>query len=203
MKTNNIYITDFDYKELIKYKIEYLNQEERDKANSFYHPIDKKNYQLSHIYLREILSQNYPEVSPDRWIFKYNRYGKPCIANKEYSHIKFNISHTNTHFAMIISDRECGIDIEKNKIQIDNNILNLILTQRERELKRDKRISFYTFWTLKEAYLKAIGKGFFVSPHDIEFLSIKERQEFNFRGYNCFTQKVKSNLYLSYVVQGA
>ena len=197
-----IYIIPFDYKRLTPQSIQYLNQEERQKAQSFFHQIDQKNYQLSHIYLREILTQHSPTLSPKAWQFKFNNYGKPYIANQGYQHIYFNISHTKTHFAMIISDRECGIDIEKEgSIEINQNILDLVLTSKEQKMIKQKNISFYTIWTLKEAHIKAIGKGLSISLHDIEFLSIEEGYKFKMEGYCYKTKEIDNGLYLSWAVE--
>ena len=194
-----IYIIPFDYKRLTPQSIQYLNQEERQKAQSFFHQIDQKNYQLSHIYLRKLLTQYAPTLPPKAWKFEFNNYGKPYITNQGYQHIYFNISHTKTHFAMIISNKECGIDIEKeDSIEIDQNILDLVLTPKEQKMIKQKNISFYTLWTLKEAHIKAIGKGLSISLQDIEFLSINENSTFQIGKYYYQTQKINSNLYLSY-----
>jgi len=196
-----IWVIPFDYSGLTLKRVQYLNQREREKAKKFFHKIDQNNYQLSHIYLREILTQHSPTLPPKRWEFKFNSYGKPYIANRGYQHIYFNISHTKTHFAMIIGDRECGIDIEEEgSIEIDQNILDLVLTSREQMMIREKNISFYTMWTLKEAHIKAIGRGLSISLHDIEFLSIEEGCEFEIGRYCYKTQEIESGLYLSWAI---
>jgi len=196
MLKKRIYIIPFDYKQLKK--INYLNQEEYKKSNKFQNTTDIKNYQLSHIYLRELLTKNYPDIAPQEWKFKYSGYKKPKIAIKRYENVHFNISHTKSHFAMIISNRECGIDIEEEKKSINRDIFEFILTPQEKRVMRQNNISFYTFWTLKEAYLKAIGKGLVVPPKTVELLSIPIGREFNFKSYKLYTDKIKPNLYLSY-----
>jgi len=176
MEKSKIYLLSLENKSLIKEKIEYLSYEEIEKSKKFFHKRDKENYLLSHIYKRELLSKHYPKISPQKWKFHTNSYGKPYISQKKYQDVFFNISHTNSHFAMIISDKECGIDIEEEgSITIDQNILDLVLTPKEQILYKRKKVSFYTLWTLKEAYLKAIGKGLFVPLEEIEFLSIKNQ----------------------------
>jgi len=225
MSSTKTWVIPFDYNRLTPQTLNYLNQQEQKKADSFFHPKDKKNYQLSHIYLRELLTKNYPTITPKEWQFEYNDYGKPkisttieflqnwettalassysglkppiprCLINKE---LHFNISHTDSYFAMIISDKECGIDIEESgKIEITKEILDLVLTPKEQTLIKRENISFYTLWTLKEAHLKAIGRGLSISLHEIEFLKIKKNAIFKKGKLNYKTEEIKSNLYLS------
>jgi 4'-phosphopantetheinyl transferase len=195
MSSHEIWVVPFDSAKLTPQNISYLNQIEKDKANSFIHQKDKQNYQLSHIYLREILSSYYPNIHPQEWVFYNNKFGKPYI--KDFD-IYFNISHTSNYFAMIVSYKECGIDIEQNNtIQIDTDILDLTLTAKEQMLHKTEHISFYTFWTLKEAHLKAIGKGLFTQPNTIEFLSAKQDTIFTQNGNIYKTQLITPNLYLS------
>ncbi len=199
MNNTKIYILPFREEELNLKSLDYLNKEEKQKAKNFFHKKNEINYMLSHIYLRKILSKHYPKVLPREWKFKTNKYGKPYIAQKEYENIFFNISHTNRYFAMIISDKECGIDIEEeNSIVINQNILDLVLTPKEQLLYKTKEVSFYTIWTLKEAYLKAIGKGLFIPLQDIEFLFIKNNKPFRKKDYICITKIIEPNIYLSY-----
>jgi len=199
--TPKIWVIPFDDKRLTPKTVQYLNQQERAKAQNFFHQRDQKNYQLSHIYLREILTLYSPTLSPKDWRFKFNRYGKPFIANQGYQDIYFNISHTKTHFAMIISDRVCGIDIEQEgSIEIDQNILDFVLTQKEQKIIREKNISFYTIWTLKEAHLKAKGSGLSTPLHEIEFLSIEESSIFKRGEYYYKTQQIEDGISLSWAV---
>lgn len=81
----------------------------------------------------------------------YNKYQKPYIKD-----IYFNISHSHNMIAIIISNEECGIDIEylnpnKDIIKLKNRF----------NIENDEE--FYKQWTRKEAYLKKIGTGIKIS----------------------------------------
>lgn len=104
----------------------------------------------SNEYLKEILK----EYHIDYDIF-YNEYGKPYIKNNP---IYFNISHSNDYIVIIISDRECGIDIEKIR-PVNYNIIDKMCLDKEKQLIKDDK-SFTLMWTKKEAYSKYKGIGF-------------------------------------------
>lgn len=101
-------------------------------------------------YLKEILKEYH--INYD--IF-YNEYGKPYIKNNP---IYFNISHSNEYIVIIISDKECGIDIEKIR-PIKKDIIEKICIDKEKELICNDK-SFVEMWTKKEAYSKYKGMGY-------------------------------------------
>lgn len=83
--------------------------------------------------------------------------GKPFITNGAY----FNISHSENYVVVAFSGKEVGCDIEKvGKINV-YSLAHLLHPEEQKyiSMSTDKHISFYTVWTRKEAFLKAIGKG--------------------------------------------
>lgn len=91
-----------------------------------------------------------------------SQYGKPYI--KEYDNIEFNISDTDSYIAVAINDENIavGIDIESLERKYNPKIVEKIFTENEKkemEKSSNKAHTFYEIWTLKEAYLKAIGTG--------------------------------------------
>lgn len=91
-----------------------------------------------------------------------SQYGKPYI--KKYDNIEFNISDTDSYVVVAINDEniEVGIDIESLERRYDSRIVEKIFTENEKKAMENsvnKTQTFYEIWTLKEAYLKAIGKG--------------------------------------------
>ncbi|GAE04097.1 4'-phosphopantetheinyl transferase [Paenibacillus sp. JCM 10914] len=90
-----------------------------------------------------------------------NQYGKPYL--KEYPDIHFNISHSGHWIVCAVSDDWIGIDVEQVNV-VDLAIADRFFHPAEREqllhLHKNKRQSlFFDFWTLKESYIKAVGKG--------------------------------------------
>lgn len=94
--------------------------------------------------------------------FGTNPYGKPILTSSNKVH--FNISHSGEWVVCAVDNYYVGIDVETVR-QIDLQIAEEILLQEEYQLlmrqEESSRLKyFYMYWTLKESYLKAIGKGF-------------------------------------------
>ena len=90
-----------------------------------------------------------------------DEYGKPFL--KDIEDVHFNLSHSGDWVVCIIGNAKVGIDIEEMK-QIDIGLGEHFFSDFEYEaLKKlpEKRHldRFYELWTLKESYIKAIGKG--------------------------------------------
>ncbi len=100
-----------------------------------------------------------------------NPYGKPYLT--DYPEIHFNLSHSEGVTACITDNRECGIDCEKIR-EYRPNVMKRAFTESEREMvekatESERNLLFFTLWTLKEAYIKAIGKGLSFSMNEVEF----------------------------------
>lgn len=185
---------------------ETLSKEEQIIANSFYKLKDKNNYIYSHAYLRLLLSKFYSNIEPSQWEFTKNGYGKPYISSEHNIELFFNISHSDNYLAVIFDTKnECGIDIqESGGIVIDKGIVDLVLSKREKEIyysSEDRESIFYTFWTLKEAYLKALGRGFSLSPDSVDFSDINDIGEIRKGDYNLKTKRLDDDLFISYAIK--
>ncbi|QGQ96130.1 4'-phosphopantetheinyl transferase superfamily protein [Paenibacillus psychroresistens] len=92
----------------------------------------------------------------------HNSYGKPSIQGIDDFH--YNISHSGAWVLCIFGSTPVGVDIEKiepiDAIQIAERFFSAL----EREylnsvVSEDCLSDFYKIWTLKESYIKAVGKG--------------------------------------------
>lgn len=143
-----------------------LSPEERQRARAFRFPKDRDLYVAAHVFLRRILSR-YAPINPTQWQFKHNAYGKPAIANPGYDWLQFNLSHTQGMVACAVArGRAVGVDVENIKRPDDLPALcQYVLTPREASDVLSKPFPsrqterFFTYWTLKEAYIKARGMG--------------------------------------------
>lgn len=91
---------------------------------------------------------------------RYNDYGKPFLKNIQ---LYFSLSHSNKWVVCGWSNNEIGVDIEKiDKINID--IAKSLFCKAEYDYiksgkEHEQCKKFIQIWTLKESYIKYIGKG--------------------------------------------
>lgn len=111
------------------------------------------------------------------------QYGKPYFP--KYPQIHFNISHCVGMASCVLAEREVGIDVEGRR-RISQSLVNKVLTEDERKellkegdnnFKEDFEMRFLRYWTLKESFIKAIGKGLSYPLCEVEFRL--ERKEEN------------------------
>lgn len=118
---------------------------------------DKKRSIVAYYLLNKYLKKDF-FMDLNESDIKENEYGKPYIVNSD---IKFNISHSNNLISLIISDNECGIDIEKIDTNKHLSVAKKILKEEEFEnylLTNDNEL-FITKWAIIEAYNKMLGLG--------------------------------------------
>lgn len=92
--------------------------------------------------------------------FIKNTYGKPYLEN---SNIYFNNSHSGDFIMSGISDCELGVDVEKIK-KIDIDVAKRFFNKHEYSIIKkgnsdEQKNKFFDFWTLKESFIKADGRG--------------------------------------------
>ena len=88
--------------------------------------------------------------------------------------IHFNISHSKNLVACVIADFPIGIDIEFSDETINYLDFEFQMTAGEFEeihQSEDKISSFFSYWTKKEAVLKAEGSGMMISLDSFEILN--------------------------------
>lgn len=160
-----------------------LDKPECEKAEQFVFAADRDSYIASHALTRLVLS-SLASVPPAALRFAADGYGKPQIAVPLTARrLQFSLSHTRGLVAVSVTmDRNVGVDIEL----IDEDRLSLDLAEQflaAAEITYLRGVpevaragSAMAVWTLKEAYLKAIGKGlsyplnaFVVIPNELAF----------------------------------
>jgi len=116
--------------------------------------------------LRGMLS----EVAPRRpcdWRFATNVHGKPdLIPDAGTPPLRFNISHTRGLVAVALTiENDIGIDVEDLEAgRLSMDLASQFFTANEVDyllrLPTERRQqALYSLWTLKEAYIKAVGLG--------------------------------------------
>jgi 4'-phosphopantetheinyl transferase len=149
-----------------------LSVGERARLERFQFQEDRRDYALAHDLLRRSLSRLAP-VSPHEWTFESDAYGKPWV---NPSGLAFSLSHTRGFVACAVArDLRVGLDIER----IDRRIDALAIAGRffsapeatalERCRADRQAALFVELWTLREAYVKALGLGLSQPLTDLSF----------------------------------
>jgi 4'-phosphopantetheinyl transferase len=144
-----------------------LSSTERIQASKFRFLPDRTRYIFAHGVLREILSR-YVGKLPNQLTFVVNDFGKPSLKNAgPDGPILFNMSHSEGLVIVAVTLDCCvGVDTEFIRpIEDIDSLAQRFFTTREQALVQAAPVDrkehvFYRCWTRKEAYIKAIGKGF-------------------------------------------
>jgi 4'-phosphopantetheinyl transferase len=139
-----------------------LSERELNKALRFHRDKDRSLYVAAHSMLRLILS-GYTGLQPEKIILTEEPGRKPVLSDGMPS-ISFNLSHTEGCIAIAISrSKHIGIDVEKKQAFVEwQSIAHYYFSPAEQKALQHTPADvalFYTFWTRKEAFLKATGLG--------------------------------------------
>ena len=143
-----------------------LSIEEIAKYKRFHFEKDRHSYLISHALVRKVLS-SYCNVKPDEWDFTNNQHGKPDISSEiKCPALKFNLSHTDGMSVCVVSlESDCGIDVEniqrksRTSAVADRMFAPAEVATMQSSKDDEVQRKFFEFWTLREAYVKAIGTG--------------------------------------------
>lgn len=147
-----------------------LSSDELARAERYHFANDKRKYILARGILRTLLAK-YLNIEPAALHFAYGKQGKPTLElNQNRINLQFNISHSGDIACYAFTLNEAiGIDIEfhnKNLAYLD--IAKRFFSSKEIEQliqqpKLQQNSFFYSLWTCKEAYIKALGQGLFLA----------------------------------------
>ena len=162
--------------ERLAYYAAMLSPEEQERHQRFHFEKDRHSFLISHALVRKVLSA-YVDVDPADWQFSAGRHGRPEIAGPAgVPALRFNLTHTAGLTACLVTlDVDCGIDAElitrrgnpqtiAEKMFADTELVTLKKLDGRAFLER-----FFIFWTLREAYCKALGVGLGFSKKDYAF----------------------------------
>lgn len=146
--------------------LQLLSETERTRWRRFVVQDAKLQYLVSRALVRTTLSK-YADVPEHAWQFETNDYGRPHISQpRALHHIQFNLSNTTGLVVCAVAkDCDIGIDVENIARALDTDELApTVFAPKELAdfrygLPGDRRNRFFSYWTLKEAYIKARGMG--------------------------------------------
>jgi 4'-phosphopantetheinyl transferase len=144
---------------------EVLSTSERTRARAFRYREDADRFVAAHGGLRHLLS-SYTGLGASDLEFAPGS-GKPALGTpRARAEIRFNMSHSGSVVVVAVAaGREVGVDVERIGLPIDiGEIARRCFCEAERTLLAGcaaygMEEMFYTIWTRKEAYVKAVGGG--------------------------------------------
>lgn len=143
-----------------------LDAEERARRERFVFERDRRLFVMAHGLTREALSEQ-AEVAPEKWRFVAGKNGRPEIAAPRLPRpLRFNLSHTAGLVACALTwSRDVGVDVERrDRPGTDLAVADRYFSPPEvrwlyEAAERERPDRFLILWTLKEAYIKAVGEG--------------------------------------------
>lgn len=150
-----------------------LSIDEHGRAQRYMREADRVRFVTARACLRDILSR-YLDAAPQELSFDYGPQGKPRLSGRHASTLTFNLSHDDRLAVIAVADNlELGVDIEHVVERDFDAVMSKTFTETERQgiallppLQRAR--AFYSGWTRKEAYLKAVGGGFTLGAEQVE-----------------------------------
>jgi 4'-phosphopantetheinyl transferase len=143
-----------------------LSPDERRRSEKFRFTRDRRHFIAARGTLKCILAR-YLGTEPGKIDFSYNKHGKPFLCDSSaVTELSFNLSHAGdlALYAFTLK-RKIGVDLECYHQDIQwNEIAERFFSSSEQAglsvlPEKDRQRIFFTYWTRKEAILKAQGTG--------------------------------------------
>lgn len=153
----------------------WLDGEERTRWERFQSPVAQRRYVLCRAALRAVLCRQIG-CPNESLAFEAAKHGKPFgLVNGQPASISFNVSHSGNHGLIAIAPKgRLGVDVEGRapRRNLENLIEGVFSPREKAELESvdgcQQLHMFFRFWTIKEALVKAHGKGLSMKVAELE-----------------------------------
>ncbi|MBE7122182.1 4'-phosphopantetheinyl transferase family protein [Bacillus cereus] len=175
----------------VEYLKKYISKQKLNKIDRLKKNEDRMRSIIGDVMVRWAICNKYNLLN-ENLLFTTNEYGKPFLINNNIK-VSFSISHSGSWVVVALSSLEVGIDIEKVK-DLNVKIAQQFFTPEENNtltklIPEEQLHYFYELWTLKESYVKAIGKGLSVPLDSFsintnnQYITVSPESPYNFRQY--------------------
>ena len=146
-----------------------LEPHELEQYRRFHFDQHRQEYLVTRALVRTVLSSYVPRA-PEAWRFVRTEHGRPLIAgaasDPETRWLSFNLSNTTGLIACAVArERELGVDVEwldrrGHALEVADRFFSAPELAELRSRPAERQLDrFFDYWTLKESYIKALGKG--------------------------------------------
>ena len=140
-----------------------VSNEKKERIKRLLNSCDVNRTLIGDLLIRSLICQKY-KINNEEIRFKYNEYGKPFVEN--FSDFHFNLSHSGEWVVCTTANFNVGIDIEKiseiEALKLAKEFFSADEFYDISNMNSDEQINcFFDLWTLKESYIKTIGKGLY------------------------------------------
>lgn len=162
-------------KETVAQLLPFVAEDKQARIRRFYRWQDSLRTLFADLLIRHVIIQE-TGLKNEEISFTTNDWGKPFLDSSVPFH--FNLSHSGAWVVGAVDNRPVGIDVEEIA-PVDLDISERYFSRDEHSdllSKPDKIDYFFTLWTLKESYIKFVGKGLSLplNSFSIRFLADNE-----------------------------
>lgn len=150
-----------------------LDDGERDRYDRFLRPEDKARFVTGRFLARTALAEA-TGLAPETIRFTTDcphcgaGHGKPRLPG---SGLDFSLSHSGDRVVLVLAEgAEVGVDVERESDRDVDRLAEMVLAAPERAVlaaMADRKRGFHSYWSRKEALLKATGHGLAAPMTDI------------------------------------
>ncbi len=145
-----------------------LSDDERDRVDRMRFEAGRHQQLVTRALVRSVLSTYLPGVPPSGWRFERGEHGRPCVARDmpvAARALQFNVAHTDGLVVLAVGRMpRIGVDVERIGGRVNLDIARRYFSPAEADAlealpAEEQARRFQRLWTLKEAWLKAMGTG--------------------------------------------
>lgn len=154
-----------------------LSDDERARADRYKVPWARREHVCGRALARHLIARAVGRA-PEALTFRVNEWGRPELEpwDERSARLRFNVSHSHGLVACITGwGGEIGVDVEDATRDVDElSVAPDVFAPSEVASLRaapadERRAQFFFHWTLKEAYIKARGRGVSLPLEQIAF----------------------------------
>ena len=166
--------------------MDWMTPDERGRFDRFRHDEDRVMFAVGRLVARTMVGRAL-SVDPAAWAWREGPHGRPEIDRPD-TNLHFNLSHSaGLVVCALARHRAVGVDVEDlTRRAPDPAIVPRYCSPAEADDVRARgdrwRDRFLTYWTLKEAYVKARGVGISLPLSEISFTVNERGARIDFEG---------------------